>query len=1016
MAQNQPNSKFKIANLAKNFDLKSKELVDLLTEAGIAGKTHMGTLEPEEFNIFLEFVARSNTVDDIDKYMSRPAPEEAPKAAVSASADAAAPAPAQPEEQGVQPPAPEKKAQPERTETKEEQRFTTMTASVQLDDDSINLIKAEQERQRQRAQRAAAEKAAAEKEALRKAEADRLAAQKAAEEARQKQQQTSQAPQGQRPQQPVQQPQAQRPQIAQIPQGQQQRPQAKPALTPQQILQKRPPQPLTPPRQIPVQQRQSAPQQTTIQRPVQSRPAQAPRVASNTPITPVNIQSPRQQSRREFTIPVQLRDPKKNEPAKKQVRQQPSWQQKSDGNVHTTVDVITTDSIKLEAGVKSEESKIVDTRTSIVDLSKFDEKLDNFVDSDKTRPAGDDRRKKSRPGQQKVVYDRSGRPIDKEKLALEKLRLKQQELEKAKKKQLSIILPDEIVVSDLASKLHVTTGEVVKKLFMLGQKASVNENIDYETAALVAMEFGAKVEKEVILTIEDKLFDDSADTEAMLVPRAPVVVVMGHVDHGKTSLLDAIKDTNVTAGEAGGITQHIGAYRVAIGGREITFLDTPGHAAFTAMRARGASVTDIAILVVAGDDGIMPQTIEAINHAKAANVSIIVAINKMDKPQSDAEKVKQELTKYELVPEDWGGDIICVPVSAITKQGIDNLLEMVLLTADMKELKANPGKLAKGVIIEAKLDKGRGPVATVLVQNGTLNTGDIVIAGTTVGRVRAMNDDRGMPVRSAGPSIPVEIIGLSETPNAGDSFRAVEDERMARELVDQRKTEEKEEQFKANSNITLEDLFNQVSSGVKELNLIIKADVQGSVEALRASLIKESSEEVKIKVIHSGVGGINESDVMLASASNAIIIGFNVRPDKASVDAAEIKGVDMRTYRIIYECIEEINAAMKGMLAPKFKEVVYGRAQVRQTIRVPNIGTIAGSYVQDGKIVRNSHIRIVRDGIIIFEDKIASLRRFKDDVREVAQGFECGVGLEKFNDIRELDILESFNMEQIAAQ
>ena len=685
------------------------------------------------------------------------------------------------------------------------------------------------------------------------------------------------------------------------------------------------------------------------------------------------------------------------------------------------VDIISSDNIKVTAGVKNESAKIVDTRTTSVDLSKYNENLETFVpDAGKGRGApADDRPKPKKPPayQPNRPYerDKSGRPIDKEKLALEKLRKTQQEAkqEKAKKKQLSIILPEKIIPSALASKLQITSAEVMKKLFMLGVKVNVNEEMDYDTAGLVAMEFGAKVEKEVVVTIEDRLFDDFADPEEKLAVRAPVVVVMGHVDHGKTSLLDAIKHTNVTAGEAGGITQHIGAYRVETNGREITFLDTPGHAAFTAMRARGAKCTDIAILVVAADDGIMPQTVEAINHAKAANVTIIVAINKMDMPQADPDRVKQDLTKYELVPEDWGGDIVCVPVSAITGQGIDELLEMILLVADMKDFKANPDRPAQGVVIEAKLDKGKGPVATVLVQNGTLKSGDIVIAGMAVGRVRAMTNDRGKSMKSAGPSMPAEITGLSETPNAGDTFRAVADEKMARELVEKRKSEDKEEQFKTSSNITLEDLFSQVKSGVKELGIIIKADVQGSVEALRASLLKESNEEVKIKVVHSAVGGITESDILLASASNAIVVGFNVRPDKAASDAAERRGVDVRTYRVIYECIEEINAAMKGMLAPKFKETLLGRAQVRQIIKVPNVGTIAGSYVQDGKITRNSQIRVVRDGIVIFEDKISSLRRFKDDVREVAQGFECGVGLEKFNDIRELDILESFVIEQI---
>ena len=740
-------------------------------------------------------------------------------------------------------------------------------------------------------------------------------------------------------------------------------------------------------------------------------------------------QQQRPQSHRDYSNPAFNKDGRHNRQDKSRFQQNQPKQDSNNFNKGNKdrpekVGIISSDSIKLAAGVINESAKIVDTRTSTVDLSKYDENLETFVsESDRNKNFQNDRdkqkQKKAPPfhqgGKDRITYDRHGKPIDKEKIALEKLKKQQHEkdVERAKKRQLEIILPERIIGSDLAAKLRVTSGEVIKKLFMLGVKATINEEIEYDTAALVAMEFGAKVEKEVVVTIEDMLFDESEDAEDKLVTRAPVVVVMGHVDHGKTSLLDAIKDTSVAAGEAGGITQHIGAYRVEANNREITFLDTPGHAAFTAMRARGAKSTDIAILVVAADDGIMPQTVEAINHAKAANVAIIVAINKMDKHQANPEQVKQELTHHELVPEEWGGDIICVPVSAVTRQGIDELLEMILLVADMKDLKSNPDRLAQGVVIEAKLDKGRGPVATVLVQKGTLKAGDIVIAGTTVGRVRAMHDDRGRSIKSAGPSVPAEIIGLSETPNAGDAFRVVEDEKMARELVEKRKTEEKEELFKTTSNITLDDLFSQVKSGVKELNIIIKADVQGSVEALKAALIKESTEEVKIKPIHSAVGGITESDILLASASNAIVIGFNVRPDKTALDTAERKGVDIRTYRIIYECIEEMNAAMKGMLAPKFREVLLGHAQVRQTIKVPNIGTIAGSYVQDGKISRNSQIRVVRDGIVIFEDKILSLRRFKDDVREVAQGYECGIGLEKFNDIRELDILESFVIEQI---
>ena len=569
------------------------------------------------------------------------------------------------------------------------------------------------------------------------------------------------------------------------------------------------------------------------------------------------------------------------------------------------------------------------------------------------------------------------------------------------------------MVSDLAARLKVTVAEVIKRLMLMGVMATVNQTVDYDTAALVAEELGAIPSKEVVVSIEEQLFDTTEDAADELKPRAPVVCVMGHVDHGKTSLLDAIRNTHVTAGEAGGITQHIGAYRVKVNGQDITFLDTPGHEAFTAMRARGAQATDIAILVVAADDGIMPQTVEAINHAKAAGVDIIVAINKMDKPGANPENVKQELTKYDLVPEEWGGDVMCVPVSALTHQGIEELLEDVLLVAEVKELKANPNRRAKGVVIEAKLDKGRGPVATVLVQNGTLRPGDIVIAGTSVGRVRSMTDHTGRAVKAAEPSVPVEITGLADVPEAGDEFEAVVDERMARELADRRRTKAKEEAFKANARANLNTLFDQLSSGVKDLNIIVKADVDGTVEAVRASLQKLTNEEVRVCVIHAACGGITEGDVTLAAASNAIIVGFNVRPDRQALDSAERQGVEIRTYRVIYECIEEIEAAMKGMLAPKFREKLLGHAEVRQTIRVPSVGTIAGCYITDGKIARSAQIRIVRDGVVIQEDKIASLRRFKDDVKEVAEGYECGVGLERFNDIKEGDVLEAFVMEEI---
>ena len=639
---------------------------------------------------------------------------------------------------------------------------------------------------------------------------------------------------------------------------------------------------------------------------------------------------------------------------------------------------------------------VIDTRSSSVDLDKFDKRYDEFVpgaDDEDTRGGSPSKVKRGSGMEERSGSKMAGR---------NKQHQKKQKMV-IPKQQLTLALPEEIVVSDLAARLKVTAGEVVKKLIGLGMMATINQTIDYDTAALVADEFGAIVSKEVVVTIEDRLFDSSEDSSEELVERAPVVCVMGHVDHGKTSLLDAIRNTNVTAGEAGGITQHIGAYRVNVQGKEITFLDTPGHEAFTAMRARGAQATDIAILVVAADDGIMPQTVEAINHAKAAGVDIIVAINKMDKPGANPEAIKQELTKYDLVPEEWGGDVICVPVSALTHQGIDQLLESVLLVAEVKELKANPNRRAKGLVIEAKLDKGRGPVATILVQNGTLHSGDIVIAGTAVGR----------KVTEATPSVPVEITGLAEVPSAGDEFNAVEDERMARELADQRRDKAKEETFKANSRANLNDLFDQINEGVKELLIIVKADVGGSVEAVKQSLEKISTDEVKVRVIHGAAGGITEGDVMLAAASNAIIVGFNVRPDKAALDSAERQGVEIRTYRIIYECIDEITAAMKGMLAPKFRENLLGHAEVRQVIHVPNVGFIAGSYVQDGKITRGAQIRVIRDGVVIFEDKIASLRRFKDDAREVAAGYECGIGLDKFDDLKTGDILEAFVMEEI---
>lgn len=667
--------------------------------------------------------------------------------------------------------------------------------------------------------------------------------------------------------------------------------------------------------------------------------------------------------------------------------------------------------VKGEAVQRGEQvTKHVDTRGSYVNLDKYNEKYETIASTE----SGNRRQNDAYTKKQKINQkSQKGKQQFSKKKETEAQKLKRLELEKARKKQLEIQVPDEIVVSELASRLKVTAADVIKKLFGLGVMVTINQSVDYDTACIVAEEFGAKVTKEVVVSIEERLFEEVEDTDENLQPRSPVVVVMGHVDHGKTSLLDRIRNANVTAGEAGGITQHIGAYRVKAGGRDITFLDTPGHEAFTAMRARGALATDIAILVVAADDGIMPQTVEAINHAKAANLSIIVAINKMDKPAANPDKVKQELTEHGLVCEEWGGDVICVPVSAKTGEGIDELLEMVNLTADVLELKANPDRLAKGVVIEARIDKGRGPIATVLVQTGTLHTGDTIIAGTAVGRVRVMRDDKGRTVKEAGPSVPVEIMGLAEVPSAGDDFAAVEDEKLARELVEKRKFDAKEEQFKLYKKVSLDNLFSQIEEGsMKKLPIIVKADVQGSVEAVSQSLSKLSNEEVRVEVIHGAVGAVTESDVMLAKASGAIIVGFNVRPHPAAAENAKRDGVDIRLYRVIYDAIEEMQTAMKGMLAPKYREVDTGRVEVRQVMKLSSVGIVAGSYVLDGKVQRNGEVRVVRDGIIVAVDKIAGLRRFKDDVKEVAAGYECGITLEKFTDIKEGDIFEAFVTEE----
>ena len=658
------------------------------------------------------------------------------------------------------------------------------------------------------------------------------------------------------------------------------------------------------------------------------------------------------------------------------------------------------------------EKRVIDTRGSAaVNIDKYNEKFDNMANErsrERDRKGGKEKivnKAKQRQQQQAASAKRRQEERDK----MQKL-----QLELAKKQQLKVSIPDEINVGELASRMKKTAGEVIKQLIKLGVFASVSDVVDYDTAALVAMELGCKVEKEVVVTVEERLIDDHEDSADELVGRAPVVVVMGHVDHGKTSLLDYIRHANVASGEAGGITQHIGAYTVEINGSPITFLDTPGHEAFTSMRARGAMVTDIAILVVAADDGIMPQTIESINHAKAAGIPLVVAINKMDTVGANPERIKQQLTEYDIVPEEWGGDTIVCPISAKTGMGIDNLLENLVVLAEVLELKANPNRAAKGAVIEARLDKGRGPIMTVLVQNGTLKLGDIIIAGTAVGRVRTMINDKGQRISEAGPSVPVEISGMSEVPSAGDTFNAVADERMARELVEERKTQQKNAAFGMNKKVSLEDLFSQIQAGeMKTLNIIVKADVQGSAEAVKASLEKITNEEVRVKVIHSAVGAINESDVMLAATSGAIIVGFNVRPDNAARDSGARSNVDMRMYRVIYDCINEIEAAMKGMLSPKFKEAIIGHAEVRETYKVSKVGTVMGCYVTDGKIQRGCQVRVLRDNIVIHEGDLASLRRFKDDVKEVASGYECGMQIEKFNDVKVGDVIECYVMEQI---
>ncbi len=711
--------------------------------------------------------------------------------------------------------------------------------------------------------------------------------------------------------------------------------------------------------------------------------------------------APAQKPEKPAEKPAQKKETKEPEkkPVEKKAPPKPPAPKKKKQEVIVPVEELKDEDFVIK---EDKSARYVDTRTSTVEIETIEtrERLENMV-TDKMRDMRGGRNNKKK---------KSGRKDD----ALKPQEVQQKKPEPKKEGPKVIEIPEVITVGDFAKAMGKTAAEVVKKLMMLGVMATVTQNIDFDTATLIADDFGIELKQEVVITKEDILFSEEEDKPEDLIPRPPVVVVMGHVDHGKTSLLDAIRHTSVTSSEAGGITQHIGAYGVRLNDRDITFLDTPGHEAFTTMRARGAQVTDVAILVVAADDGIMPQTIEAINHAKAAGVSIVVAINKIDKDGANVERVKQMLVEHDLVPEEWGGDTVCVEVSAKKNINIDGLLEMVLLIADMQELKANPNKAAKGTVIEAQIDKGRGPVATVLVQEGTLKVGDIVIAGTAVGHVRAMVNDKGRRVKVAGPSTPVEILGLSEAPSGGDHFRVVADEKMARDVAEARKQEQKETRFNSAVKVSLDNLFSQIDEGnMKELNVIIKADVQGSVEAVKQSLEKLSNNEVRVRAIHGGVGAVNESDVMLANASNAIIVGFNVRPDAGAAAAAERQEVDIRLYRVIYQAIEEIEAAMKGMLDPEFKEVILGHAEVRQTFKVSGVGTIAGSYVTDGKIARNAEIRLVRNGIVVHEGKIDSLKRFKDDAKEVADGFECGIGIERFNDVKEGDVIECFVMEEI---
>ena len=982
----------KISDLSKDFAMKSKDVIEEFKSVNIE-KTTGGTVSDEEFAVFMQHLTSKNQISDLEAYrqgkitirIAGKAKEE-PKAAPAPKAEAkaepkAAPAPkaeAKAEPKAAPAPKAEAKAEPKaapapKVEAKAEPKATPAP-------------KAEPKKDEKRPEH-------------------RPEAQRRPEGARPQADRNGQRPQGDR--------NGQRPQFDKNrrPDGQGYQGNNKYGARPSDD-------PFA-------KRRENMNREANGQRkPGEGfgRPQQKPQATPAPKAASVVTEAPRKDSGlrpAQQALEAQLERKQKLEATQAQQKaQQPKKEEKKAAQKQQFKTITpTVDRSNVKGGVNlegytSDENKgkrIIDTRTSHVDLSKYDDRYNDqyyaILNGTDQKSSKTKLKKQDNKGQNQKTAK------DKERAAQEKI--KRMEQERARQKQLEITVPDEITVSELAIRLKKTSAEVIKKLMMMGEMKGLNDVIDFGTAEIIADEFGAKVTREVVVTIEEKLFTEAEDNDEDLVERAPVVCVMGHVDHGKTSILDAIRHTNVTRGEAGGITQAIGAYRVKAQGKDITFLDTPGHEAFTAMRMRGAKSTDIAILVVAADDGVMPQTVEAINHAKAAGIDIVVAINKMDKPTANPDNILNQLTTYELVPEAWGGDVITVPVSAHTGMGIEDLLESVLLVAEMKELRANPQKRAKGIVIESKLDKGRGSVATVLVQNGTLHQGDYVIVGTATGRVRAMIDDKGKTVKVAGPSVPVEIIGLDDVPQAGDELNAVEDERMARSLAEQRREKQRQEILNANARVNLDDLFSMISEGTQTLNIIVKADVAGSAEAVKASLLKLSNNEVKVNVIHTAVGGITESDVMLAAASGAIIVGFSVRPDKNALDSAERNKVDIRTHRIIYEIIDEVEAAMKGMLAPEYKEVLQGHAEVRQTIKVPGVGIIAGCYIQDGKITRQSSIRIVRDGVVIFEDKISSLRRFKDDVKEVNEGYECGVGIEKFNDIREGDVLESFIMEEV---